>query len=148
MHITSCSLNKTLVHCIMYIQMQTYQLSICKLGYYPSSGYGYNVMLINKPFHTVYFFLCPASCLCLVRQCALGKAFRHTLQVLQTFCFFACGALSHSLCMLSARSELYRRKTLFLDDFPIFFIQMSPGPTYPLPIFFWIFGIFLTLQSP
>ncbi len=29
-----------------------------------------------------------------------------------------------------------------------FFIQMRPGPTHPLPIFFWIFGIFLTLQSP
>ena len=47
------------------------------------------------------------------------------------------------------RGELYRRKTLFLDDFPIFFfIQMGPGPTHPHPNYFWIFGIFLTLQSP
>ena len=29
-----------------------------------------------------------------------------------------------------------------------FFIQMGPGPTHPLPNYFWIFGIFLTLQSP
>ena len=28
-------------------------------------------------------------------------------------------------------------------------IQMGPGPTtHPLPNYFWIFGIFLTLQSP
>ena len=27
------------------------------------------------------------------------------------------------------------------------FIQMGPGPTHPLPNNFWIFGIFLTLQS-
>ena len=48
-----------------------------------------------------------------------------------------------------SRGKLYRRKTLFLDDFPIFFfIQMGPGPTHPLPNYFWIFGIFLTLQSP
>ena len=25
---------------------------------------------------------------------------------------------------------------------------MGPGPTHPLPNYFWIFGIFLTLQSP
>ena len=49
----------------------------------------------------------------------------------------------------SSRGELYRHKTLFLDDFPIFFIiQMGPGPTHALPNYFWIFGIFLTLQSP
>ena len=48
-----------------------------------------------------------------------------------------------------SRGELYRCKTLFLDNFPIFFfIQMGPGPTHPLPNYFWIFGIFLTLQSP
>ena len=29
-----------------------------------------------------------------------------------------------------------------------FFIQMGPGPTHPLPNYFWIFGIFLTLHSP
>ena len=28
------------------------------------------------------------------------------------------------------------------------FFQMGPGPTHPLPNYFWIFGIFLTLQSP
>ena len=50
------------------------------------------------------------------------------------------GALSHSLCMLSARGELYRRKILFLDDFPIFFIRMSPGPTHPLEHFFEFFN--------
>ena len=27
-------------------------------------------------------------------------------------------------------------------------IQMGPGPTHPLPNYFWFFGIFLTLQSP
>ena len=48
-----------------------------------------------------------------------------------------------------SRGELYRCKTLFLDNFPIFFfIQMGPGPTHPLPNYFWIFWIFLTLQSP
>ena len=48
------------------------------------------------------------------------------------------------------RGELYRRKTLFLDDFPlVFVIQMRPGPTHPLPIFFWDFWNFLKLlQSP
>ena len=29
-----------------------------------------------------------------------------------------------------------------------FFIQMRPGPTHQLPNIFWIFGNFLTLQSP
>ena len=37
----------------------------------------------------------------------------------------------------------------FWTIFQFFFIiQMGPGPTHPLPNYFWIFGIFLTLQSP
>ena len=37
----------------------------------------------------------------------------------------------------SSSGELYRCKTLFLDDFPIYFvIQMGPGPTHPLPNYF------------
>ena len=48
-----------------------------------------------------------------------------------------------------SRGELYRCKTLFLDNFPIFFY---PNGTWthppPLPNYFWIFGFFLTLQSP
>ena len=39
-------------------------------------------------------------------------------------------------------------KLYFWTIFQFFFIQMRPGPTHPLPIFVWIFGIFLTLQSP
>ena len=29
-----------------------------------------------------------------------------------------------------SRGELYRRNTLFLDNFPFFFYQMGPGPTH------------------
>ena len=38
-----------------------------------------------------------------------------------------------------SRGKLYRRKTFFLDDFPIFFIQMRPGPTHALKccVGFW-----------
>ena len=40
-------------------------------------------------------------------------------------------------------------KLYFWQIFQFFiFIQMGPGPTHPLPNYFWIFGIFLTLQSP
>ena len=40
-------------------------------------------------------------------------------------------------------------KVYFWTIFQFFFIiQMGPGPTHPLPNYFWIFGIFLTLQSP
>ena len=40
-------------------------------------------------------------------------------------------------------------KLYFWQIFQFFiFIQMAPGPTHPLPNYFWIFGIFLTLQSP
>ena len=40
-------------------------------------------------------------------------------------------------------------KLYFWTFFQFFFIiQMGPGPTHPLPNYFWIFGIFLTLQSP
>ena len=39
-------------------------------------------------------------------------------------------------------------KLNFWTMFPFFFIQMGPGPTHPLPNYFWIFGIILTLQSP
>ena len=40
-------------------------------------------------------------------------------------------------------------KLYFLTIFQFFIIiQMGPGPTHPLPNYFWIFGIFLTLQSP
>ena len=30
----------------------------------------------------------------------------------------------------------------------VFSIQNGPGSTHPLPNFFWLFGIFLTLQHP
>ena len=47
------------------------------------------------------------------------------------------------------RGELYRRKTLFLDDFPIFFfIRMRPGPTHPLPIFFGFLEFFELCKTP
>ena len=40
-----------------------------------------------------------------------------------------------------SRGELCRCKTLFVDNFPNFFLsQMGPG--HPLPNYFWIFGIF------
>ena len=44
-----------------------------------------------------------------------------------------------------SRRELYRCKTLFLDNFPIFFfIQMGLG----LPNYFLIFGIFFNFAKP
>ena len=46
-----------------------------------------------------------------------------------------------------SRGELYRCKTLFLDDFPTFFLlsKWDLDPPTHFQIFFWIF---LTLQSP
>ena len=39
-------------------------------------------------------------------------------------------------------------KLYFWTIFQFFFMQMGPGSTHPLPNSFFIFGIFLTLQSP
>ena len=48
-----------------------------------------------------------------------------------------------------AGSNCTDAKLYFWTIFQFFFIiQMGPGPTHPLPNYFWIFGIFLTLQSP
>ena len=44
------------------------------------------------------------------------------------------------------RGELYRRKTLFLDDFPIFFYPNETW-THPLPIF-WDFWNFFNFAKP
>ena len=44
------------------------------------------------------------------------------------------------------RGELYRRRTLFLDDFPIFFYP-NEAWTHP-PIFVGIFGIFFNFAKP
>ena len=38
--------------------------------------------------------------------------------------------------------------SLFLDDFPIFFIRMRPGPIHPLPICCGIFRMFLNFAKP
>ena len=51
-------------------------------------------------------------------------------------------------CALPSRGELYRRKTLFLDDFPIFFYPNETWTHPPSFNFFGIFWISLTLQSP
>ena len=63
----------------------------------------------------------------------------------------------NAACMRTLRRHVHRQaaanctdaKLYFLTIFQFFFfIQMGPGPTHPLPNYFWIFGIFLTLQSP
>ena len=48
------------------------------------------------------------------------------------------------------RGELYRRKTLFFDDFPIFFSssKWDLDPPTHFQIIFGFFEFFLTLQSP
>ena len=51
--------------------------------------------------------------------------------------------------MLSARSELYRRKTLFLDDFPIFFFYPNETWTHPpTSNFFLDFWNFFNFAKP
>ena len=44
--------------------------------------------------------------------------------------------------------RIVQTQNCFWTIFQYFFIRMSPGPTHPLPIFFGIFGMFLTLQIP
>ena len=63
----------------------------------------------------------------------------------------------NAACMHTLRRHMHRQAGSNCTDAKLYFwtifqlkkkIQMGPGPTHPIPNYFGIFGIFLTLQSP